>query len=200
MAANRNSRYYSQSYEQVDNPGHPDYLENPASSHQPEGTYQDYETYRGFKTVGDMDVAEEPSAGLPPRQQKAGWSRKRKFIIAGAVAACVIIGLAVGLGVGLTQGKDSYDYTPVKGDLYVTDPRPFTQGGATHEDPSNVTDGIGAGEDEYTYYSGKADQFPNVTEWISFEDMWNKNLQFFQTSCHQNGFGKDQTLVVFNPD
>lgn len=192
MAANRNSRYYSQSYEQVDNPGHPDYLANPASSHQPEGTYQDYETYRGFKTVSDMDVSDGPS-GLPPRQPKQ-LNRKKWIIIGCVVAACVIIGLAVGLGVGLTQGKDdAYNYTPVNGDLYVTDSRAFKNGGATKEDPSNVQDGTGAGKDEYTYYSGTWDKFPNHTEWISFEDMWNGNLGYFQTSCHENKFGKDQT-------
>jgi hypothetical protein len=145
MAANRNSRYYSQSYEAVDNPGHPDHLGQPETSHQPDGDYQDYETYT------------EPSSGLPPRDTKSK-SRKKLYII-GAVVLCVIIGLAVGLGVGLTQKKDTYDYTPAKEDAYVTDSRSFGKG-ATKESPSNVTDGAGAGTDEYTYYDGPAKNFP----------------------------------------
>jgi hypothetical protein len=194
MAANRNSRYYSQSYEPVDNPGHPENLGHPETSHQPDGSasYQDYETYRGFKTVSDIDIA-EPAAGLPPRNKK-GINKKKWFIIGGVAAACVIIGLAVGLGVGLTQKKDvPYDYVPVKGDLKVTDSRAFTRGGATHADPAKTDDGNGAGKDEYTYYQGDYTNFPNATtEWISFEDMWAGNHHFFKTSCHANGFGKNQ--------
>jgi hypothetical protein len=190
MAANRNSRYYSQTYEPVDNPGHPEHLGQPETSHQPDGDYQDYETYRGFKTVSDLDITEPPS-GLPPRQAKVK-NRRKLYMIGLAVLVCVIIGVAVGLGVGLTHKSKAYDYTPAKGDLYVTDSRSFGKG-ATHENPINVTDGTGAGVDEYTYYDGPAKNFPDFANWISFEDMWNKNLQFFKTSCHANGFGKDQT-------
>ena len=199
MAANRNSRYYSQSYEPVDNPGHPENLGHPETSHQPDGSgYQDYETYRGFKTVADLDIA-EPAAGLPPRQPK-GINRKKWFIIGGVAAACIIIGLAVGLGVGLTQNKDvPYDYTPVKGDLKVTDSRPFSRGGATRADPAKTDDGNGAGKDEYTYYDGPATNFPNATtEWISFEDMWAGNLHFLKNSCHANGHGKNQKYVILH--
>ena len=114
------------------------------------------------------------------------------IIIGVAVLVCVIIGLAVGLGVGLTRKDDSYDYVPAKGDAYVTDSRSFGKG-ATHESPSNVTDGIGAGKDEYTYYSGTAKDFPPFSDWVSFEDMWKNNLNFFKTSCHANKFGSDQT-------
>ena len=95
MAANRNSRYYSQSYEAVDNPANPSQLGHPETAHQPDGgEYQDYETYRGFKTVSDLDIA-EPGNDLPPRQSKRN-SRKKLYIII-AIAACVVIGLAVGL-------------------------------------------------------------------------------------------------------
>jgi hypothetical protein len=191
MAANRNSRYYSQSYEAVDNPANPAHLGQPETSHQPDGDYQDYETYRGFKTVSDLDIA-EPSPGLPPRQSHPK-NRRKLYIIVGSVAlVCVIIGLAVGLGVGLTHKDTAYKYVPAKGDAYVTDSRSFGKG-ATHESSSNVTDGIGAGKDEYTYYSGPAKEFPPFSDWISFEDMWKNNLQFFKTSCHANKFGKDQT-------
>lgn len=183
MAANRNSRYYSQSYEPV---------ENPAQVHTadgPEGNFQDYQDYHGFKTVSDLDISEP----LPPRTQKPRWTRRKLIIIGGAVAVCVIIGLAVGLGVGLSQDKDEpYTYTPVKGDLKVTNSGAFGQG-ATRDDPAKTDDGIGRGKDEYTYYSGPADQFPNATDWISFEDMWAGNLHFFKNSCHANHFGKDQT-------
>jgi hypothetical protein len=190
MAANRNSRYYSQCYEPVDNPANPAHLGQPETSHQPDGEYQDYETYRGFKTVSDLDIT-EPSNGLPPRQSKPK-NRRKLYIIIGAVVLCVVIGLAVGLGVGLTHEDTSYDYVPAHGDAYVTDSRSFGKG-ATHENPSNVTDGTGAGKDEYTYYSGTAKEFPPYEDWISFEDMWKNNLHFFKTSCHANKFGKDQT-------
>ncbi|KAM0715170.1 hypothetical protein Q7P37_009635 [Cladosporium fusiforme] len=183
MAANRNSRYYSQSYEAVDNPAQP-YVSRPESS-----TFQDYQDYQGYKTVSDLDISEP----LPPRSEKAPWSRRKIYIIAGAVAACVIIGLAVGLGVGLTQrNKDEpYTYVPVKGDLQVTNDAAFGHG-ATREDPDK-DDGIGAGTDEYTYYSGNASAFPDPKDWVSFEDMWAGNIHFFRTSCHANGHGKDQT-------
>lgn len=188
MAANRNSRYYSQSYEAVDNPAQP-YVSRPESS-----TFQDYQDYQGYKTVSDLDISEpEP---LPPRKQNAGWTRRKIFIIAGAVAACVVIGLAVGLGVGLSQrNKDKpYTYTPVKGDLKVTNEAAFGNG-ATHEDPSNEDDGIGAGKDEYTYYSGNASNFPDPKDWVSFGDMWAGNIHFFRTSCSANDHGSDQTYV-----
>lgn len=185
MAANRNSRYYSQSYEAVDNPAQP-FPSRPESS-----TFQDYQDYQGYKTVSDLDIAEP----LPPRQEKAGWSRRKIFIIAGVAAACVVIGLAVGLGIGLTRDKDEpYTYVPVKGDLQVTNEQAFGNG-ATHDDPSKTDDGIGAGQDEYTYYSGNASQFPDPKNWVSFEDMWAGNIHFFRTSCHANKHGKDQTYV-----
>jgi hypothetical protein len=106
MAANRNSRYYSQSYEPVDNPGHPEHLGQPETSHQPDGDYQDYETYRGFKTVSDLDITEPPS-GLPPRQAN-GKNRRKLYLIGLVVLVCVIIGVAVGLGVGLTHKSNAY--------------------------------------------------------------------------------------------
>lgn len=191
MAANRNSRYYSQSYEALDNPANPQSLGHPETAHQPDGgEYQDYETYRGFKTVSDLDIS-EPGHGLPPRQQK-GRRWGKFYIIGGIVAACVIIGLAVGLGVGLSNREKPYDYEPAHGNATVTDSRSFGKG-ATHQPSSNVTDGIGAGKDEYTYYSGKAVDFPDPSKWVSFEDMWKNNLHFFKTSCKANKFGSDQT-------
>lgn len=190
MAANRNSRYYSQSYEAVDNPANPSHLGHPETAHQPDGgEYQDYETYRGFKTVSDLDIA-EPGNDLPPRRAQKN-SRTKLYIII-AVVACVVIGLAVGLGVGLSNREKPYNYEPAHGNATVTDGRSFGKG-ATRQPSSNVTDGIGAGKDEYTYYSGTSDKFPAFSEWVSFEDMWKNNLHFFKTSCHANKFGKDQT-------
>lgn len=105
---------------------------------------------------------------------------------------CVIIGLAVGLGVGLSHKSKPYNYTPVNGDKQVTSGKAFGNG-ATRSDPARLDDGIGPGKDEYTYYSGKASEFPDPKDWVSFEDMWAGNHYFFKTSCHANHFGKDQT-------
>ncbi|KAF2773388.1 hypothetical protein EJ03DRAFT_265228 [Teratosphaeria nubilosa] len=111
------------------------------------------------------------------------WTKKRKGLIFGGVAAAIIviaIGLGVGLGVGLSSGG-SYSFT--KSTAQVTKATAFTQGGASRKDVRNVNDGIGSGKDTYKYYSGTWERFPKATDWISFQDMWEGNLNTIKTSC-----------------
>lgn len=183
--ASRSSRYYSGTYSSVPNP------EN--AQHAGEGQFGDYEDYQQFQKVQDLEFA-EPQSTLPPRTRRQGWSqwtgRKKLMVLGGAVLAVIVIGVAVGVGVGLGTEKDQpYTYVPAKGDLKVTNDAAFEQGGATHADPSNTNDGIGAGEDKYTYYSGPASNFPDHTKWISFENLWAGNLHSIKTSCKTNHHG-----------
>ena len=185
--ASRNSRYYSGNYSSVPNP------ENEHHAGTTEGNFGDYEDYQQFQKVQDLEFA-EPQSTLPPRTRRQGWTGRKKLVVAGAVAAIVIvIAVAVGVGVSLsgTHKDQPYTYVPAKGDLKVTNDLAFEQGGATHNDPSNVNDGIGAGEDKYTYYSGNASNFPDHTKWISFENLWAGNLHSIQTSCKVNKHGKN---------
>ena len=79
--------------------------------------------------------------------------------------------------------------------MHVTNVKAFQSGGATHDSPTDSTqDGIGAGSDTYKYYTGGPENFPDPeTEWISFEDMWNANMNTLQTSCGYLGEGDDNT-------
>lgn len=185
MAA-RNSRYYSGNYSSVP---------NPENANHTEGNFGDYEDYQQFQKVQDLEFA-EPQSTLPPRTRRQGWSqwtgRKKIVVLGGVAAAIIIIAVAVGVGVSLGTKKDEpYTYVPAKGDLKVTNDAAFAEGGATHNDPSNVQDGIGAGEDKYTYYTGDASNFPDHTKWISFENLWAGNLHMIQNSCKINKHGKN---------
>lgn len=193
----RGSRYYSQNYSLVDNPEN---AHHAAPAYHPrhqedDYDYGDYDNYRGFQKVADQNVA-QPSplpGGRSNRPARRGWSTRRKIVVIGGAALIVfIIALAVGLGVGLSGGsEDNFPgYTP--SDKVVTNQTSFDTGAAT-KDAYNNQDGIGKGKDEYTYYSGDSSQFPNSSEWISFEDMWAGNLHMFQSSCKINKHGKNNS-------
>ncbi|KAI9752407.1 MAG: hypothetical protein M4579_005631 [Chaenotheca gracillima] len=64
---------------------------------------------------------------------------------------------------------------------------------AAYNDNANVNDGIGAGTDSYTYYSGPASSFPNKSKWLSFDDMFNGYMGQLQESCGNNGWGPNNT-------
>lgn len=195
--ASRNSRYYSGSYASVPNP------ENEHHAAAGEGQFGDYEDYQQFQKVQDLEFA-EPQSTLPPRTRRQGFSqwtgRKKLLVLGGAALAAIVIGVAVGVGVSLGTKKDEpYTYVPAKGDLKVTNPVAFEQGGATNADPSNTADGIGAGEDKYTYYSGPAANFPDHTKWVSFENLWAGNLHMIQNSCKLNNHGANNRWAQSPP-
>lgn len=56
-------------------------------------------------------------------------------------------------------------------------------------DSVNNQDGIGAGSTSYTYYTGDGtpnDGWPSVSQWVSFEDMFNNNKNSMFASCENN--------------
>jgi hypothetical protein len=129
--------------------------------------------------------------GPRPQRPKNPWSRRRKIVVFGLIGLVVIIAIAVAVGVAvsLTHKNTPYNYIPLTDQ--VTNETAFTDGGATKNDPSNVKDGIGAGTDEYTYYSGTWQNFPTPDKWISFEDMWAGNLYNIQNACRNLKAGKN---------
>ena len=119
------------------------------------------------------------------------WSRRRRLIVWGSALASVIL-LIIIIAAGVTVAKrNSFRYVP--SDAHVTNAAAFTSGGATRRSVNDTEDGIGAGRDKYTYYSGEADLFPPHNEWVSFEDMWQANLETLQSSCGWLDVGPDNT-------
>ncbi|KIW93902.1 uncharacterized protein Z519_05217 [Cladophialophora bantiana CBS 173.52] len=60
----------------------------------------------------------------------------------------------------------------------------FALGAANH--PTDINDGAGAGSDMYRTYSGDGSAsagWPEMAQWVSFEDMFNANKTFKQVSC-----------------
>lgn len=176
-------RYYSQSYSLVDNPTpasdvdvrnydeQPSYYAGPASPERVARASRAPQPYSNYDDGNDLK-----------RPQRTVWSRRRKLVVWGSIAALlVIIAIVVGVAVSLSHSGGSYSYTPLT--VQVTNDTAFTDGGATRQSANNVSDGIGAGTDAYTYYSGTAADFPDVSKWISFENMWEGNLYTLQHSC-----------------
>ena len=186
------SRYYSQQYSRLDEPDPLasssniglDHYPDPHPDHQMETT-----EYHGNRDAFQLPpVAYEDDNSL--KKPKTRWSRKQKIIVFGSSAALlVIVAIVVGVAVALT--RQAFSYTPSY--AQVTNSEAFTTGGATHNSPNDTTDGIGAGQDTYTYYSGPASKFPASDSWISFTNMWEANLHTLQTSCGVLGEGKDNS-------
>lgn len=180
-------RYYSQQYSLVE--------PNANGSHVALDQFDDH-SYQAYRTQSQASQASQPARdpfndGQSYQKPGPGPNRRRKFLIFGGVTALVlVIALAVGLGVGLTLGN-KYDYTPSF--AHVTNAAAFINGGATRKSPWDVNDGIGAGKNEYTYYSGNWTNFPNASDWVSFSDMWSNNLHTLQTSCEILGDGKNNS-------
>ncbi|EXJ67761.1 uncharacterized protein A1O5_09107 [Cladophialophora psammophila CBS 110553] len=60
----------------------------------------------------------------------------------------------------------------------------FALGAANH--PTDINDGAGAGSDIYRTYSGDGSAsagWPEMAQWVSFEDMFNANKNFMRVSC-----------------
>lgn len=200
-------RYYSQSYEPVDNPFSAEIdepspgIENPfypPSGNDRNVALEDF--HSKDRTAGrSPQTAYNPlyndqSDLKKPSRQRNGWSRRRKLIIFGGVAlALIIIAIVVGVAVSLSKKSKPFNYTP--SNAQVTSEAAFNSGGATHQDPSNTADGIGAGQDEYTYYSGDASQFPDSSKWISFENMWDGNYYNMMHACKYLGYKHNNSYV-----
>ncbi|KAK0947482.1 hypothetical protein LTR29_001090 [Friedmanniomyces endolithicus] len=130
---------------------------------------------------------------LPQRPHKAGWSRRRKCVVFGSGALLLVIIIAVVVGVVVSVAHKNQPFNFTLSNARVTNQTAFSLGGATHNSPNNTADGVGVGADAYTYYQGVASNFPPASAWVSFEDMWNSNLQIFKTSCKANNHGPNNS-------
>lgn len=89
-------------------------------------------------------------------------------------------------------------YVPKKHDdapgskIKVQNKAAFEHGGAS-QNPTKGDDGKGKGEDQYTYYTGKADTFPKKDDWVSFDDMWDANQVLIKTACSDHQWGDDNS-------
>ncbi|KAK5117853.1 hypothetical protein LTR85_008627 [Meristemomyces frigidus] len=182
-------RYYSQTYSLVDNLAPSDvdvrgYEEHPLNNYAgPAAPERIARAERAPPAYYDTNSLKRP--------QKTGWTRRRKIIVFGSIAAAVVIIIIIAAVAASLSHSSSYSYTPLT--VQVTNDSAFTDGGATTQSANNVSDGIGAGTDKYTYYSGTASDFPNASEWISFESMWEGNLYTLQHSCKSLGDGPNNS-------
>lgn len=206
----KSSRYYSQQYSRLDDPWDPS-----ASSFNLEDQHQ-FADDRPLAYDAGHVLASDPivNGSHNPLKAPRGWSgagsssggrnfldsakdwwrrqtQRTKYIIYGSVAAFIILLIIIIAVAASVASSESFSYTP--SDVRVTNRRAFLTGGATHKNSSDVTNGIGAGKDVYVYYEGSASNFPSAATWVSFEDMWNANLETLQTSCGILGYGSDNT-------
>lgn len=120
--------------------------------------------------------------------KKTWWTRRRKIWIGIVIGIIALIIIIVGAVVGSRKG---FQYTPSY--AQVNNTIAFENGGGTHQSINVTEDGIGAGQDVYTYYQGDAANFPDHTRWVSFGDMWNANLPNIKQSCGWLGYPPDNS-------
>ncbi|KAF7186000.1 hypothetical protein HII31_12663 [Pseudocercospora fuligena] len=117
----------------------------------------------------------------------------RKCCVISFVVFLVLI-LAVVVPVAVVASKNNFSYTPST--AQVNETAAFTSGAATRDSVNNTKDGIGGGQDVYTNYKGNATkmlaELP-VAKWVSFEDMWNNNLDTLQNSCGWLDYGENDS-------
>ena len=122
--------------------------------------------------------------------RKTWWTRGRKICVAVIVAIIVLIIIIAGAVVG---SKKSFKYNPSY--AQVNNTIAFQDGGATHQSVNITNDGVGAGQDVYTYYTGGPSQFPDSSRWVSFQNMWNANLPNIKKSCGWLGYSPDNSAL-----
>lgn len=159
---------------------------SPAPPYPSESTYPAAGGYPS--DFNDIKSGPRPTKKAPLLSQ---WSRKKKLMVFGGIAAAVII-IAVAVGVGVSLGKKGhYNYVPEWNQ--VQNATSFETGGATRQNVNETNDGIGAGEDKYTYYEGGPDNFPSKDGWVSFEDMFAANKPVMMQACGWLKMGKETT-------
>lgn len=198
------SRYYSGGYDRLDDP---DWNLNLDASESAVnlGSYEPVHAHEDDAAPLNRDTAYQPAvpatyldSKYPPRGVKGWksktwdrWTGRKKIIVASSVIAAVVVIIAVVVGVSVAETEGSpFSYT--QSFANVTNANAFASGGAVHGSPV-AHDGIGAGADTYTYYSGDASNFPNNTKWISYQKMWSNNLNTISGSCTTLGDGADDT-------
>ncbi|KAF2170466.1 hypothetical protein M409DRAFT_19287 [Zasmidium cellare ATCC 36951] len=126
----------------------------------------------------------------PYEDSRSCCACRRRWCILGSIAA-TLIGLIIIIVVAVVVSRNQFSYTPST--AQVNNTAAFASGGATQSSVNDTRDGIGAGTDAYKYYQGTASNFPNHTLWISFEDMWNNNVNNIQQSCGWLKYGADDS-------
>lgn len=202
------ARYYSQhqQYARLDDPdwdpnASTEHLANPAdnpSYEQYRSTQFDDDPYSNQAMPSSYLDSKYPQPGLKGLKQKSkGWfawsefSRRKKIIVVGSLIALVIIVAIIIAAAATLTGNDDFTFTP--SNAKVTNEAAFDSGGATKDLPPKNNDGIGAGQDTYTYYSGDESNFPDSSEWISYQQMWTNNLPTMQGACTTLGDGDDDS-------
>ncbi|KAI9877894.1 MAG: hypothetical protein M1830_001807 [Pleopsidium flavum] len=74
----------------------------------------------------------------------------------------------------------------------ITNDNAFSTG-AGNTNSANTRDGVGDGVDQYTYYSGPASDFPDQSQWVSFENMFKNNKPWMLSFCGHTKWGPDDT-------
>jgi len=69
--------------------------------------------------------------------------------------------------------------------------------GAGNTNSANTRDGVGDGVDQYTFYSGPASDFPDQSQWASFENMFNNNKPWMLSFCGHTKWGPDDTWAPY---
>lgn len=160
---------------------------SPAPPYQSGGAYAAGGSGGYSSDYNDIKSGPRPTKKAPLLSE---WSRKKKLIVFGGVGAAIII-IAIAVGVGISLSKGSYNYVPKWNQ--VTNDTSFATGGATRRNVNETNDGIGAGEDKYTYYQGGPENFPSSDGWVSFENMWNANKPIMLQACGWLEMGAETT-------
>lgn len=77
----------------------------------------------------------------------------------------------------------------------VTNKDAFENGGAAKAN-AKEHDGKEDSKDQYTLYQGKWNNFPKKDDWISFDHMWESNLETIKTACKDHGWGENNSYVA----
>ncbi|USW50358.1 Putative transglycosylase SLT domain 1, Lysozyme-like domain superfamily [Septoria linicola] len=150
-------------------------------------TFSELEWYkRGTISNGRHHYRKEERRGC------CGFSRLCSCITAIVVTLIVLI-IIIAVAVTVSK-KKKFSYTPST--LQVNETAAFASGAATRNSVGDTKDGIGAGRDVYTLYTGNATKMlaevPS-SKWVSFEDMWNNNLDTLQNACGWLKYGENDT-------
>jgi len=63
---------------------------------------------------------------------------------------------------------------------------------------ANINDGSTTVNTDYTYYSGTSASFPDSSQWVSFDAMFEANRPLMKQSCGWNNWGPDNTDHLIN--
>jgi hypothetical protein len=114
-----------------------------------------------------------------------------------------IVALILGLGIVATIAACCAIYIPRRlhskeiddGLPKVSNKDAYKNGGATKH-PTKTDVGKAEGQDHYQLYQGDWTQFPDKDEWVTFDHLWDSNLQLIKTACTDHQWGEDNSYVA----